>query len=136
MLRVYDRLELTLKRLVEFKGATLGQLLFNDWPSLVTVELPWRGNEREVSCIPTGDYECECFIHEKFGWVVWVKDVPGRDGILFHAGNTVRDVRGCIAPGRWFGWTDEYPGVRRSKEAMLVLQQAASGKQVNLKVRD
>jgi hypothetical protein len=29
----------------------------------------------------------------------WVKDVPGRDGILWHPGNYTRDIQGCFLPG-------------------------------------
>lgn len=29
----------------------------------------------------------------------WVKNVPGRTGILFHPGNYTRQIKGCILPG-------------------------------------
>lgn len=70
------------------------------------MELPWRGNETNISCIPEGDYVCARvknrttmggkLIPETFE----VKNVLGRSGILFHIGNTVKDLRGCIAIGQ------------------------------------
>jgi hypothetical protein len=38
--------------------------------------------------------------------VFWIKDVPGRDGILLHIGNFAAgkklDTEGCILPGMYF----------------------------------
>jgi hypothetical protein len=31
-----------------------------------------------------------------------VKDVPGRDSILIHAGNYNKDTKGCILPGIYY----------------------------------
>jgi len=63
------------------------------------VEPPWKGNERNVSCIPEGRYEVVRHDSPKFGDVYLVKDVPGRSNILFHAGNYRKDTKGCILPG-------------------------------------
>jgi len=54
---------------------------------VLTLELPWLDNEREISCIPAGTYKCERLNHPRFGHCWWVKDVPGRSEILFHSGN-------------------------------------------------
>lgn len=62
---------------------------------LFTVELPWRNNERNVSCIPAGVYDC---IRRDSG-VFEVTCVTERDGILFHTANTTRDIKGCIGIG-------------------------------------
>lgn len=64
-----------------------------------TLELPWLGNVRERSCIPTGEYSVIRAESPKFGRCYYIKDVPGRDGILIHVGNTLKDTRGCILPG-------------------------------------
>ena len=71
-----------------------------------TLELPWRDNARGVSSIPDGWYEIErrvsslTTVQRHGGWTWEVKNVPGRSGILFHAGNTTRDTRGCILIGK------------------------------------
>lgn len=83
--------------------------VFNqDSPLLIlkTLELPWKNNAREESCIPSGTYDCERIQHPKFGICFYVKNVPGREGILFHAGNFASgnkvDTEGCILPGLKF----------------------------------
>ena len=65
-----------------------------------TLELPWENNAPQISCIPAGIYTCRHFNSAKFGETFQVCDVPGRSGILFHAGNSVKDTRGCILLGR------------------------------------
>ena len=66
-----------------------------------TLELPWKHNERLISCIPRGTYECQkvgVSPHIPYQHI-WVKNVPGRDGIKIHVANFVSQLRGCIAPG-------------------------------------
>ena len=62
-----------------------------------TLELPWKDNERNVSCIPVGEYRGVKYISQKFG-VTILLDVQDRFGILFHAGNVTEDTEGCIMP--------------------------------------
>lgn len=64
-----------------------------------TLELPWKDNHQRISCIPVGMYDVQKRLSEKFGEVVRVLNVTGREGILIHAGNKVSDVQGCILPG-------------------------------------
>jgi hypothetical protein len=66
-----------------------------------SLELPWKDNERKVSCIPEGDYLVEKMppTQKRKYQYFWVKDVPGRDSILFHPGNYTRQILGCILPG-------------------------------------
>ena len=64
-----------------------------------TIELPWRNNERRVSCIPEGDYFIEKRYSLKFKWHLHVLDVENRSLILFHpANNALKELNGCIAP--------------------------------------
>lgn len=83
---------------------TLGQLDIIDGNGLVidtlfTLELPWKDNERRVSCIPIGTYKLKLHTSPKFGQCYWVKDVPNRDAILIHPANYTRQLLGCIAVG-------------------------------------
>ena len=64
-----------------------------------TLELPWRDNERQVSCIPPGKYRLKHFHSVKFGHCLELQQVPDRDAILIHAGNYNRDTHGCILIG-------------------------------------
>jgi hypothetical protein len=64
-----------------------------------TIELPWRNNQRRISCIPEGRYKLRKRYTTRFGWHCWVENVPGRDAILIHAFNdALKESKGCIAP--------------------------------------
>ncbi len=82
---------------------TLGQgLVYEDHLKLFefsTLELPWKDNERYISCIPVGQYEVKKHTSEKYSQCFWVQNVPGRFEILIHRGNFFTDILGCILPG-------------------------------------
>lgn len=67
-----------------------------------TLELPWRNNEVNVSCIPTGEYTCKITNSPKFGSVYEVQNVNGRKYIYIHIGNYFSDIKGCIIVGNAF----------------------------------
>jgi len=69
-----------------------------------SLELPYLQNQRKISCIPPGEYECERIQHLKYGLCWWVKDVPSRDGILIHTGNYASDKRKLSMFGRLFDY--------------------------------
>lgn len=67
----------------------------------VTLELPWRDNERNISCIPEGEYLVKKMpptAKRKYEYF-WVQNVPDRDSILWHPGNYTSQIRGCLLPG-------------------------------------
>ena len=84
--------------------STIGELFVNGERFCDTLELPYRDNQRSISCIPTGEYKVRLrlpresatrhYIH------LLVKDVKDRSHILFHRGNTAKDSRGCILVGQ------------------------------------
>jgi len=83
--------------------STIGELFLNGERMCDTLELPYRDNQRSVSCIPTGEYKVRLrypresatrdYLH------LLVQDVKDRSYILFHRGNTAKDTRGCILVG-------------------------------------
>ena len=85
------------------KESTIGELFLNGERICDTLENPWQDNQRNISCIPEGVYPVRLrlpresatrdYIH------LLVKDVPNRDWILFHRGNTAKDTSGCILVG-------------------------------------
>jgi hypothetical protein len=81
---------------------TFGILKINKEAFCVTLELPDRLNRRNHSCIPAQQYTCERIVSTKFGRTFRVKDVPNRNGILFHAGNTISYTAGCILLGQYW----------------------------------
>lgn len=64
-----------------------------------TLELPWRQNERNKSCIPDGRYQCRKRFSAKHGNTIAILNVLDRSDILIHAGNLPQDTQGCILPG-------------------------------------
>lgn len=57
-----------------------------------SLELPWRDNKSNISCVPADEYLCELILSPKFGWVYHLTDVKGRTYILTHSGNWAGDV--------------------------------------------
>ena len=96
---------LVLTRVSESVDGTWGTLsLPHKQPLCWTLELPWLDNKRNVSCIPPGTYDVIKRQSKTFkGWVCELQNVPGRDGVLIHPGNTVLDIRGCILVGLQLG---------------------------------
>jgi len=74
-------------------------VLIDKYPICLTLELPWKDNERNISCIPDGTYHCEKIISPKYGVTFEICGVPDRTHILFHWGNTEKDSKGCILLG-------------------------------------
>ena len=64
-----------------------------------SLELPWKDNKRNISCIPKGTYKCTLYNSTKYGKVYKVLDVPGRTGILIHVGNYNSQIQGCLLLG-------------------------------------
>lgn len=100
------------------KYGTRGVLRIDKELFCVTLELPWKMNQRDISCIPTGTYEVEYVNSLHFGLSYEVKDVPGRSNILFHRGNTVRDTNGCILLGRKYQWFNGTRAVMQSSRTL------------------
>lgn len=85
------------------KDRTLGRFfVFRDEIKLgkfFTLEPPWKDNQRNMSCIPSGVYKLRKRYSDRFGDHFEVIGVPDRTLILFHAGNFPNDTDGCILPG-------------------------------------
>ncbi len=78
---------------------TNGLLCLQGKPICSTIELPWRNNKRMISCIPEGRYRLIRGRYHKHGDQIGVMNVPGREAILIHPGNSaLEDLQGCIAP--------------------------------------
>lgn len=111
--------QVTLKRISFRPDGTFGVLLIGDLPICVTVERPWRNNEKGISCIPSGSYIARRVASPKFGDTFEVTQVPNRTAILFHSGNLADDSHGCIILGESYNiWTDGRGSVASSKIAV------------------
>ena len=82
-----------------FPEGTNGKLECNGKSICNTIELPWRKNEKRVSCIPEGKYFIRKRYSRKFNWHIEIIGVENRSSILFHpANNALQELNGCIAP--------------------------------------
>jgi hypothetical protein len=82
-----------------FSEGTQGVLEWNGTIVCYTIELPWLGNQKRISCIPEGEYVLQRRFSPKFQWHLHLKNVPGRDLILIHPANDAKtELLGCIAP--------------------------------------
>ena len=83
--------------------STIGELFLNGERMCDTLENPYINNERNISCIPEGEYKVRLRLARESATRDYlhllVQDVPNRDYILFHRGNTAKDTRGCILVG-------------------------------------
>ena len=83
--------------------STIGELFLNGERMCDTLENPYINNERNISCIPEGQYKVRLRKASESGsrdyLHLLVEDVPKRDWILFHRGNTAKDTSGCILVG-------------------------------------
>lgn len=124
-----------LSRFAYSKDFTLG---FMRWGSefCYTVEDAWADNQRMISCIPDGDYIVRPRRYYKGGYEAWeITDVPGRDHILIHRGNTADNVTGCIVVGETLGVLGGKIAVEDSRSAFRRLERTYLGRTFTLSIR-
>ena len=84
--------------------STIGELFLNGERFCDTLELPYKDNQRSVSCIPAGEYKVRLRYPRESGTRNYlhllVQEVKDRSYILFHRGNSAKDTRGCILVGQ------------------------------------
>lgn len=82
-----------------FSEGTQGIIEWNGTIVCYTIELPWLENQRQISCVPEGEYQLRKRFSKKYGWHIQLQNVADRDLILFHPANdAVKELKGCIAP--------------------------------------
>jgi hypothetical protein len=92
-------MKITIIRTTENEFGTFGTLIIDKRVVCQTLELPWKNNEKDVSCIPAQIYKCICWESPTKGKCLHILGVPGRDNVLIHKGNTIKDSEGCILVG-------------------------------------
>ena len=96
---------ITLER-VYLQAETLGSIYDSDGTLLVkTMELPWKDNQHNVSCIPEGVYKKvkkEPYTEKHPYPHFRIYDVPNRNGILIHLVTRVQQLLGCVGVGSAF----------------------------------
>jgi len=83
--------------------STLGELFLNGERMCDTLENPWKDNQRNISCIPKGNYKVRLRLPRESAsrdyLHLLVQDVPNRKWILVHRGNFPSQTQGCILVG-------------------------------------
>lgn len=118
---------LVINRLAKLDDRTLGRLIVFSGLDIVgtftTLELPFRNNEKQKSCILSAFYTVEPRTSPKYGKHLLVNGTAPRELILLHHGNYPKDTQGCIIVGTGFGDIDNDTKleVTSSKAAMKKL---------------
>ena len=107
----------------QMDDCTLGILTYGDFKCF-TLELPWKNNERNVSCIPRAlGYKGEKHQSPANGPVIAINNVLNRTYIQIHSANFLRQLKGCIAVGDSIKFLDgdSLPDVTNSKNTLKAL---------------
>tara|TARA_R100000750_G_C2315249_1_gene84103 strand:+ start:204 stop:662 length:459 start_codon:yes stop_codon:yes gene_type:complete len=136
---ILSKINLLIIRDTFSEKSTLGKLFINGESFCDTLELPYINNERSISCIPAGRYKVRLrtaresatrdYLH------LLVQDVPDRDWILIHIGNTTADSRGCVLVGQ----SRKQDRVNNSRLAMdLIVKEILNlgGENINLIIKN
>ena len=105
----------------------------------LTLEEPWKDNQKGISCIPEGRYRCTRYISPKLRRkgvkdpeVILLHDVPNRSYVQIHVGNTLEDVKGCIMTGENMARKVTYKGklheffIKSSGKMFKILKEKAA----------
>ena len=97
------KVNLVLIREIFTDKSIVGKLYLNEEYVCDTLENPYINNERNISCVPIGNYNVRLrtpresatrdYLH------LIVQEVPDRSYILFHKGNKPEHTLGCILVG-------------------------------------
>lgn len=118
-------MKVIIKRYPFIAFATFGELELEGSPfKCHTIELPWRDNKTNISCIPAGTYRAVRKFSNRFNRVLWFLEVPSRTGIMIHPANVASELRGCIALGKEYACVKGEWGVARSIQAIKEFHEA------------
>ncbi len=114
---------------------TRGKLVVSNGFTCDTLELPWKDNAKQLSCIPAGVYKVVPRNSLKYSNHLHITGVTGRDFILIHWGNYAAsanpktgtpDIKGCVLVG--YGYADlngdKLPEIVQSRKAFNDLMAA------------
>lgn len=101
----------TVTRQASTLDGTPGRLVTSAGFSCDCLELPWKDNQQDISCIMADTYNASLFMSPHFGHlVVRLEDKNGRANVEQHNANLageasgdVKQLDGCTAVGQGFG---------------------------------
>jgi len=98
-----DKINLLLIRDTFTEESTVGELFINGERICDTLENPYLDNQRNISCIPEGEYPVRLRLARESATRDYlhllIQDVPNRDFILVHRGNFPSQTQGCLLVG-------------------------------------
>jgi hypothetical protein len=114
-------MDLTIKRWYQ-NDCVIGRLTYGDFQCF-TLELPYKDNAKNISCIPPTTYIGRKHLSQKNGNVISIGNVIGRTGIQIHTGNYTRQIAGCILVGDSVKFLDgdNIPDVTNSRKTLKEL---------------
>jgi hypothetical protein len=100
-------MNLVLRRTQQLANCTLGQMTLDDGTLIYSLELPWKDNQKDVSCVPLGTYKLIPYTSPKHDSTWYLENeelgVGGagaqRSFCEIHSANWVSQLEGCIALG-------------------------------------
>jgi hypothetical protein len=112
--------------------------------SCFTLELTWKDNRSNVSCIPAGVYTARLVRTPKHGLCFMLHGVAGRFAILIHSGNFAGDIekglrthsQGCLLFGKYRGTIDGQRAVLASRPTVRAMQAAIGAAEFQLTITD
>lgn len=135
-------MRVTLTRIESGDQGTFGKLKCGEF-SCYTLELPWRHNDPDISCIPTGIYKCVWNKSTRFKKNMYeVLNVKDRAGIRIHAANLGGDkalgfrsqINGCISLGEKIGFIEGQKALLVSVSAIRRFETIMDGKPFELEI--
>ena len=108
-----------------------------------TLELPWRDNKSNLSCIPKGTYAVHWTYSPHFKrYMYQITGVTGRAGIRIHSANYAGDVTkgyrshlyGCIALGKRIGILDGQKAILVSRPTVRAFETLMNKQSFNLRI--
>lgn len=133
---------LTLRRREMSDQGTFGVMML-DGKVVHTLELPWKDNKSNISCIPAGEYEIVFVYSPAFKRKLYrLLDVKGRSGILVHSANYAgdrskgfrSDLLGCIALGNGRSVLNGQKAIISSGDAVRRFEKFLGGEKAKLRI--
>lgn len=121
-------MKIVLHRIENTKDGVFGVLSVDGKPMCVTLEEQWLDNQKRISCIPAGTYQCSKYSGTKYKDVWIVENVPNRSAILWHWGNTNDNTAGCILVGEYFADFPPKRGIANSVKTFNMLRKVLPNK--------
>ena len=94
-----ENFELIVERKLSSNNCVMGYLIADGKAVCYTLELPWKNNQNNISCIPLGTYSGILRYDKIDRWRIELEKVPGRTGVQIHIGNYTTETEGCVLVG-------------------------------------